>query len=154
MTNDIKLDICCVMSCKLYNIRKFAMLIEIYFTIAKFAILRGIYFTIATFAKVRSQKQYSQLRYSQFNRVTHIYPYYIQFRKELTRYKLLSFDTSTPRQPSFCSPFQLQSKPAMSLLTSDEGNLPFTSNKILHLQNNLFVELDKSTTNLQGSITK
>ena len=46
------------------------MLIEIYFTIAKFAILRGIYFTIATFAKVRSQKQYSQLRYSQFNRVT------------------------------------------------------------------------------------
>ena len=70
MTNDIKLDICCVMSCKLYNIRKFAMLIEIYFTIAKFAILRGIYFTIATFAKVRSQKQYSQLRYSQFNRVT------------------------------------------------------------------------------------
>ena len=39
------------MSCKLYNIRKFAMLIEIYFTIAKFAILRGIYFTIATFAK-------------------------------------------------------------------------------------------------------
>ena len=62
--------ICCVMSCKLYNIRKFAMLIEIYFTIAKFAILRGIYFTIATFAKVRSQKQYSQLRYSQFNRVT------------------------------------------------------------------------------------
>ena len=67
---NIKLDICCVMSCKLYNIRKFAMLIEIYFTIAKFAILRGIYFTIATFAKVRSQKQYSQLRYSQFNRVT------------------------------------------------------------------------------------
>ena len=51
------------------------MLIEIYFTIAKFAILRGIYFTIATFAKVRSQKQYSQLRYSQFNRVTGIIMY-------------------------------------------------------------------------------
>ena len=65
MTNDIKLDICCVMCCKLYNIRKFAMLRGIYFTIAKFAILRGIYFTIATFAKVRLQKWYLQLRYSQ-----------------------------------------------------------------------------------------
>ena len=70
MTNDIKLDLCCVISPKLYNIRKFAILRGIYFTIDKFPILRGIYFTIATFAKVRLQKRYSRIRYSQFNRVT------------------------------------------------------------------------------------
>ena len=43
MTSDINHDIYCLISCKLYNIRKFAILRGIYFTIAKFAISRGIY---------------------------------------------------------------------------------------------------------------